>query len=300
MPLFDATSNPSTADPSCSYVQPVLPSKCPSKTLVQRLLLIESLDAQLKSLLEKKLVHSFLLGRPTDTLLQHRHKLIEHISSWILPSKETCIETLDSFFRDELLTLLLAETKHFSREIPQDESEWNKLINQWIRINSTDDVVYKRNIYYILGVDGFSGIKPKDLKHYLWNVLNPLQNMFIMHVNGVRAMYNFFDIHLDVQSLSGTDVAGVIFLALLNFYATQHPELLLDDHVSLLVQRTRVMAEGYLHKQSEYFRDLKNVNEIMLQILAELYAEQFTREDYLKNVGQKMIKQLNTNFPLNF
>lgn len=243
-------------------------------------------------------MYSLLFGRITDSLMQHRRKLIEQISSWILSSESTGIEPIDYFFRDELLTLLLDETKHFSREIPQEESEWAKLISQWTRNNSTDDIVYSRNIYRILAVDGFLGIKPKDLKLYLPNILSPLRNMFIMHVNGVRAMYEFFETH--VESLSGTDTAGVIFLALLDVYASQHPFLLLDDHVARKVQQTRAMVDGYLHRQSKYFCDLRKVTGITLQILAELYAKQFTREDHLKNVGKELIKRLNAKDPLNF
>lgn len=249
------------------------------------------MNKELKDLLKKKLIYRVLHGQPSDTLDFHRHKLIEELIQWIQPSQNV-IHTYDSSYRDHLMTLLSSASKHNVKDIPQDESEWLKLLNQWIRNESNEEIIFNREIYKILAVDGFYGFKPKDLKYYLTGILLPLQSEFKMHTKGIRAMYEFFDQNSNIESLSGTDSACAIFLALLDLYAPLLNNILIDDQVRFQLQQVKSWAEGFLHKHSEYYRDVKHVDETLLKMLVNVYSEQFTDEKKMKYVGGELFKNL--------
>lgn len=251
------------------------------------------MNDQLEILLTQKLIYQVVRGRTTESLHDHRRRLVEELSRWILPCEKTP-ETYDSTFRDQLITILASGSKNQCTEIPLEESEWLKLTNQWVRNNSSDDMVFPRDIYAVLAVDGFYGFRPKDLKHYLSKILVPLRMEFRTHASGVRAMYAFFDDHESVASLTGTDSACIVFLALLRFYAGELQREMLDDHVALQVQRAQSLAEGYLHKHSEYYRDVRNVDEVMLKTLASVYSEQFVDRMHWEMVGKELFKLLMT------
>lgn len=290
--LCATTCNPNTAIPSCSSAQLVLPKKFPSKPSVQKHLSIESLNKKLINLIKKKLVYHVLEGRPTDTLDFHRHKLIEELTHWIQPS-EIVVNSNDSSYRDQLMTLLSSTCKQKVKDVPLDESEWLKLLNQWIRNSSSEEIIFTREIYQILAVDGFSGFRPKDLKNYLASVLVPLRPEFKMHAKGVRAMYEFFDQHSNIESLSGTDSACAIFLALLVLYENLLQKLLMDDQVRFQLQQAKSWAEGFLHKHSDYYHDVKHVNDMLLKTLGDVYAGQFTDDEKMKHVGRELFKNFN-------
>lgn len=237
-------------------------------------------------------MYQVLNGQSSDTLDFHRHKLIEELTHWIQPSRNV-VHVYDSSYRDQLMSLLSSTSKHHVKDVPQDESEWIKLMNQWIRNTSNEEIIFNREVYQILAVDGFYGFRPKDLKHYLSGVLLPLRSEFKMHAKGVRAMYEFFDQTATIASLSGTDTACAIFLALLELYANLLKKLLMDDQIRFQVQQAKSWAEGFLHKHSDYYRDVKYVNETLLKTLIKVYAKQFTDEEKMKLVGREMFKCLN-------
>lgn len=251
-------------------------------------------NARLKKLLNRKLVYQLISGRPSDTLLHHRHQLLKTLTRWILPSEKSP-STFDPTFRDQLITLLATESKQGLQEIPAEESDWNKHINQWLKTHSADDIVFDRDIFRILAVDGFGGIRPKDFKIYLVKILMPLRKLYRMHARGVRAMYAFFDQNGSVESLTGTDSAYVVLWALLILYVEHLPEELLDEHVSLRVKSLRCLVEGHLHKHSDYYHDIKKVNEAMLSTLAGLYKGQFVKRTHWKRVGRDMLRGVNMN-----
>lgn len=232
-----------------------------------------------------------LKGQPSDTLDFHRQKLIEELIHWVQPSQNV-INTYDSTYRDKLMTLLSSASKHNVKDVPLDESEWLKLMNQWIRNTSNEEIIFNRDIYQILAVDGFHGLRPKDLKHYLTGVLLPFRSEFKMHVKGVRAMYEYFDQNSYIGSLSGTDSACAIFLALLELFSKLLNEVLMDDQVRFQLQQVKSWVEGFLHKHSEYYRDVKYVDESLLKKLMNIYSEQFTDEKKLKYVGGELFKDL--------
>lgn len=244
--------------------------------------------------MNKKLTLQLLAGRPADSLLHHRRQLLQEVTQWILPSEKTSPDPYDPAFRDELIALLATESKQGVHEVPAEESEWTKLLNQWIKNNSADDIVFGRDIFRILAVDGFSGIRPKDFKVYLGKVLVPLRKVYRMHAKGVRAMYAFFDRNDRVESLTGTVAAHVVFLALLNLYAGRLVRELQDEHVTLRVHGIRKVVEGYLHKHSDYYRDIRHVEEDNVPAtLAGLYTEQFTERAEWESVGRDMLKEVN-------
>lgn len=236
-------------------------------------------------------MHQVLMGQPSDTLDFHRHKLIEELIEWIQPSQNV-VNTYDATYRDELMTLLSSASKQQVKDVPLDESEWLKLMNQWIRNTSNEEIIINREVYKILAVDGFHGFRPKDLKHYLTCILLPLRTEFKMHAKGVRAMYEYFDQNLSIESLSGTDTACSIFLALLKLYAKLLKEKLTDDLVRHQLQQVQSWAEGFLHKHSEYYRDVKHVDEMLLRTLGNVYCEQFTDLKKMKYVGNELLKNL--------
>lgn len=259
----------------------------PSELLVQKPSSVESLDKEIQNLLVKNLVQRVVRGRTTDTIQFHRRRLAEQVVEWMT---KDVLDTFNAPYRDRLMTLLASAFKQTVKDMPLDESEWLKLLNQWIRINSYDDVVYGRDIYKILAVDGFRGFRPKDLKHYLAGVLLPVRVEYRMHARGVRAMYEFFDENLNIESLTGTDSACVIVLALLEFYVSNLE--VLDDQISFRVRETRSWVEGFLHKHSDYYQDIKNVNEDVIKKLGDVYTEQFLDTKDWKTVGGELLKNL--------
>lgn len=277
----------STPLPSCSYAQQVLPNKYPSKPSIPKHLSAESLDKKIQSLLTQKVVLRVVNGRPSDTIQFHRHQLAEELLGWITKDVP---DTFNATYRDQLLTILASAFKQTIKDIPIDESEWIKLLNQWIRINSLNDVISTRDIYRVLAVDGFRGFRPKDLKRYLSSILIPIRTEYRMHDKGVRAMYEFFDKDLTIESLTGTDSACVIFLALLEFYVSNLK--LLDDQICYQVQQAKSWAEGYLHKQSDYYHDVKNVTENLIKTLGNVYSQQFTYPEDWKTVAKELLKNM--------
>lgn len=251
------------------------------------------MNSDLEVLLTQKLIHQIVTGRTTETLDSHRRRLLEELTRWILPCEKSP-DTYDPSFRDELITILASGSKYFWNEIPLEESEWVKLTNQWVRNNSSDEVVFSRDIYQVLAVDGFSGFRPKDLKNYLSQILVPLRVEFRAHAKGVRAMYDFFNQQESIESLTGTDSACIVFLVLLQFYAAHLEREMLDDQVSIQMQQTQSLAEGYLHKHSDYYRDLKNVDESMMKTLESVYSEHLADRLQWEIVGQELFKQLMT------
>lgn len=285
--LYEDTYNQSTPRPSCSYAQPVSPNRYPSEPSVPKHSSTESLDKEIHNLLTKKLVLRMIHGRPSNTIQFHRRQMAEQLIEWIT---EDIPDTFNTKYRDQLMTLLASAFKQTIKDMPIDESEWLKLMNQWIRINSLNDVIFNREIYQILAVDGFRGFRPKDLKYYLTSILLPIRVEYEMHAQGVRAMYDFFNENVNIESLTGTDSACVILLALLDFYTSNL--VILDDQICLKIQQAKFWAEGFLHKHSEYYHDINNVNEDVIKMLGNIYCQHFTDKKDWKTVGKEIIYNL--------
>lgn len=281
---------------SSLFVPQVTLNNCHSKQSTQIRWSTNSLDDEIKKLLNEKLVRQVVGGRPFDTLQFHRRKLINQLRDWIGVFYEDEDSTRDenSNFRHELVSLLATALKQNLKDIPLENSEWTKLLNKWLRANTSGTVISSREIYRILAVDGFRGFKPNHLKCYLPDILLPLRMEYKSHVRAIRNMYQFFDENENVSSLTGTDSACVIFLSLIDWYALQMKnDLMLDDQIMFKVHEAKSWAEGCLQQHGEYYRDVKNVDEKLLKKFGIIYAEQFKEDESWKVIGRELLTNLN-------
>lgn len=256
-----------------------------------------SLDDEIKKLLHEKLVRRVVSGRPFETLRFHRRQLIKQLADWIGFFDDDFSSTKDENgrYRHELMTLLAATSKKYFIDVPADNSEWTKLLNKWLKANTSGAVLSNRVVYRILAVDGFRGFKPKHLTSYLPEVLLPLREEYKSHVRGVRNMYDFFDKNEKVSSLTGTDSACVIFLALLHWYERRmEKDLMKDDQITFQVKQAKLWAEGHLQQNGEYYHDVKNVDENLLEMFGEIYGEEFKNDDESwKVIGCELLPTVN-------
>ena len=281
-------SNHDIVIPSCSYAQPVLLSSyIPSKQSILKLSSVESINHQLDRLIRQKLVYRLRQGQTHDTLSFHCCAIIKEMKQTLYPYDESL---QDFSFRDRLITLLASSSKVPILDIPTDLSEWFKLLNQWIRSHIVEDVIFNRDIYEILAVDGFYGFKPKELKHYLMRILQNLRHEFQLHTKSVRAMYLWISKNPLIASLPGTDSACLVFLSLLEFYSEQLHTLVFDNQVQYQLQQAKSQAEGFLHKHSDYYRDIMHVDETLVTSLARVYSKEFNDPEKCKTVAEEMLK----------
>ncbi|GFR14686.1 ribonucleoside-diphosphate reductase subunit M2 [Trichonephila clavata] len=168
----------------------------------------------------------------------------------------------NAYVKDQLLQLLSKGIKRKNlKHIPQDESEWIHLLNVWLRQSTMDHDVKERDIYQLLAVDGFDGFEAKHLKFYLSVILDQkvVWHEYRFHIKAVRAMYRWFESQPKVSSLTGTDSGCVVFLTLLQLYMNKLQ--LMDDEVTLQVHLAKRLAEGFLHRNANYYKDVRNVTE---------------------------------------
>lgn len=176
------------------------------------------------------------------------------------------------------------------RKIPADD-EWIRMLSQWLRVNKTN--VMDRQLYYILAVDGFGGFQPGDLKKYVCNLIGPFRKKYEFHMEAVRNMYRWMDANEKVSHLQGPDSACILFWAFLNRYLQC---LMLDDQTTLQMQQVKTWVEGYLHKQSMYYKDILNVDEKCLEEMMKVYEGSFLKEDDWKSVAEEQIMLLVKNW----
>lgn len=200
-------------------------------------------------------------------------------------------------YRDHLIRLLLTTTtttkKKRLRELPHDEAECLRLLSQWLRCNTLPNGkdVAQRHMYRILAVDGFDGLEAKDLKNYVSSIWNPTgcRLEYRLHGTAVRDMYDWIDASPEVSSLTGTDSACVVFLALLELYGQHLSRVMMDDEVAHQTQRARLGVEGFLHRNASYYKDVRKVNEVMLKTLGLVYSKRF---EQWQKVGSELLTAL--------
>lgn len=285
--------------PSSSSAHPDAPNNCNlSDRSIQKHWSTSSLDEEIKKLLHEKLVRQVVLGRPFETLQFHRRRLIKQLADWIGVFDEdddfSSSKDENGRYRHELVSLLATTSKKYFIDVPSDNSEWTKLLNKWLKANTSGAVLSNRAVYRILAVDGFRGFKPKHLTFYLPEVLLPLRGEYKSHVRGIRNMYDFFDKNEKVSSLTGTDSACVVFLALLHWYERQmEDDLMKDDQIMFQVKQAKSWAEGYLQQHGEYYQDVKNVDQNLLEKLCKIYGEEFKTNESWKVIGRELLPKLN-------
>ncbi|GFY04601.1 uncharacterized protein TNCV_4416851 [Trichonephila clavipes] len=238
------------------------------------------LQTDLKHLLQQKVVYQCLLGGREETIEQHRWKVLQQVAEWLnIPNALSMHQ--DYYVKDQLLQILSKGIKRKNvKKIPQDESEWVQLLNVWLRRNTMDHDVKERDIYRLLAVDGFDGFEAKHLKLYLSSILDQkfIRQEYRLHVKAVRAMYQWFESQPQVSSLTGTDSGCVVFLTLLQLYMNKLK--MMEDEITLQVHLAKRSAEGFLHRNANYYKDVRNVTEALLQELGNIYVQEWQGKDW--------------------
>ncbi|GFR19963.1 uncharacterized protein TNCT_325881 [Trichonephila clavata] len=83
-------------------------------------------------------------------------------------------------------------------------------------------------------------------------------------------MYRWFESQPQVSSLTETDSGCVVFLTLLQLYVNKLE--MLEDEITLQVHLAKRSAEGFLHRNANYYKDVRNVMEALLQELGNIYV----------------------------
>lgn len=247
----------------------------------------------LKSLIHKEVAKICFTSQ--KTLQECRWEILCQIAEWLNISKVLNLYQ-DEIPRNQLITLLLTDVKHKNmKHVPQDEMEWTRQLNSWLRNNAIGSNVKDRTIYRLLAVDGFEGLEPKYLKLYLKNVFDPryIRHEYRLHIIAIRKMYDWFETDPAVSSLTGTDSGCVVFLALLHLYMTELNHLLLDDQIALQANCAREWAEGFLYRNANYYNDVRNVNNNMLETVIKIYKDAWKETQEWKQVGKEYLQNLN-------
>ncbi|GBN05071.1 hypothetical protein AVEN_117940-1 [Araneus ventricosus] len=181
--------------------------------------------------------------------------------------------------------------------MPQEVLEWTRLLNQWLRQHATEDMV-DRQIYRLLAIDGFEGFEAKDLRTYLASALNSkgIREEYRQHTRAVRSMYEWIDTRPEISSLMGTDSACVVFLAFLQLYESKLNTLLADDRVAMQTHRARRSAEGFLHRNASYYKDIRKVTEDLLRELVFKYEYVWKGQDG-RRIGTELMTRLSNKKP---
>lgn len=237
------------------------------------------------------MIHLVSQGRPEESLQHHRRTLLKEISEWLKVS-EDFVHDENKQYREELFSLLIkASPKHEQiQRVPNDIQSWKKLLAKWLKTNVAANMVKYREVYYFLAVDGLFGFEPNDLKNYFINVLDQMRSEYNSHLQGVRAIYERMGETESVSSLTGTDSGCVVLLTLLKLYL-QHLTIPDDQRLTQL-QEIRIWAEGFLHQHADYFTDVRNVNDSLLESMGKVYLKSFGDSEKWKLVGLEQTAKL--------
>lgn len=246
-----------------------------------------AIDSCLKMLLERAVASRMYLNPIYQNIQYHRRHLLRDVASWLNVSlDDPDIEK----YHDELIALFHDEGGSKNPKfIPRNETTWVKLLQNWIRQNMYGYLVKDRNIYRLLAVDGFRGFESKHLKLYLTNVIQnaPLRRELKRHNQAVRCIYEWFDQDKLMSSLTGTHTACIVFLTLIRLYKKQ--VAILDDIVRMMVNQAEISAESFLHRDSDYYKLLKNVNEQLLDTCEQIYIDAFLN---WQSVSMELLNEL--------
>lgn len=141
--------------------------------------------------------------------------------------------------------------------------------------NDKEKIIKSKDLGVLLGVDGFLGYAPSDMKNYIDN-LKYGQNI---HVETVRKMY---DLNI-VKSLSGTDASCLIFLALVSIYKNS----VSDDQAILAIDGVESDIKTYLSKNAKYYKDITTALN-QLNELVDFYKENVNEEEISKICALKV------------
>lgn len=125
-----------------------------------------------------------------------------------------------------------------------------------------EKIIKSNDLNIVLGVDGFLGYTPVEMKNYIENL--KFGHDGDSHVETVRNMYSL-DI---IKNLSGTDAASIVFLALISAYK----RFISDDQAKLIIDSVESDTKSYLSKNAKYFHDINNAIE-NIDELVDFYTE---------------------------
>lgn len=249
---------------------------------------INAINSLLERLLRIKLAHHLQVAKPTESFQNVANDMLQEIRKWLdLPDQPKD----NNEFQEDLMNLMVrTASRHYAiKDIPIDQSEWNRLLAHWLRQNTFNNIIKDREIYYILAVDGFMGFQPNDLKKYLSNITNILRNTYRIHYRAVRNMYNWIN-SSNIACLTGTDSASVIFLAFLNLYEKRLS--ICNRDVLTHLNQVKIWTEGYLHQHSNYYKVIKEVNDKLLDQIGKVYLDHFLNEEDWKLIGKEQTDKL--------
>lgn len=252
------------------------------------------MNFQLKYLLNLKLAHHILNSEENayDTYESHCLDLLKTVRGWLKLSDVENHDDETHWFKQKLVKLFVTTaSRHYAiKETPRDLSEWTRLLLHWTKQNtcSDGDLIKEREVYFLMAVDGFSGFKVKDLRKYLVNLFSTLRDPYKTHHRAVRRMYEWLDQSAVCSSLTGTDSACVVFLALLKVYDDN--KLAGNDHsIKFHLNSVRQWTEGFLHQHAHYYKVIQSIDNLVLDELGRVYVEAFPEWN---KIGYELIATL--------
>lgn len=140
--------------------------------------------------------------------------------------------------------------------------------------NDKEKILNSKDLNILLGVDGFLGYTPGDMKNYIEN----LKFGSNVHVETIREMYDLDSL----KSLSGTDATCVVFLALMSIYKTH----ISDDQSRLIIDNMEADTKTYLSRNAKYYDDItsavENINDLVTFYKSKVADSEIARISIVK------------------
>jgi hypothetical protein len=170
--------------------------------------------------------------------------------------------------------------------LPQISSEWKKQLSRYVRQNG--DVVNTQHLYQLFAVDGFAGVN--HLKLYLNNIIDNLPSYQRRYVSAIRKMYQWMMTQNKLSDLTGSDSAVVVFLALLKLF--ENRVNIFDQMVKFILHRARLNADALLHKNANYYQDVRRIDENLLDELGRVFETEYDDLEELQFVAVNKLNNL--------
>ncbi|GFW63903.1 uncharacterized protein TNCV_706091 [Trichonephila clavipes] len=104
-------------------------------------------------------------------------------------------------------------------------------------------------------------------------------------------MYQWIESQPQVSSLAETDSRCVVFLTLLQFYMNKLE--MMEDEITLQVHLAKRSAEGFLHRKANYYKDVRNITEALLQELGNIYVQERQGKDWIFVANEQLARLMN-------
>ena len=141
--------------------------------------------------------------------------------------------------------------------------------------NDKEKIIKSQDLNILLGIDGFSGYQPSDIKNYIEH-LKMGENV---HVETIRKMYS-----LDlINSLSGTDATCLVFLALLSVYT----RFITDKEALHIIDTVEKDIRTYLSKNAKYYKEINQCLEKLDELII-FYTDNVSEEEISSQYASKI------------